>query len=363
MLIKKVFAAVLIAAVLAMPASAMGDVSAKAAVLLDAESGRVLYCKNEDQMLPIASTTKIMTALVVLESCKLTEKVKIPDQAVGVEGSSLYLQKGEILTVEDLLYGLLLRSGNDAAVALAIHCAGSVEEFAELMNKKADELGLNHCHFVNPNGLDEDGHLCSALDLAKIAAAAMDEPDFARIVASKSYSFGTRTVVNHNKLLWLYDGAVGVKTGFTKKAGRTLVGAAKRDGQLLITVTLGDPDDWNDHMAMLDYGFKQYPRQTLVKQGEVFEGIQVLSGQYGMVSVEAAESVAYPLAENEEYEVKLMLPSFIFAPVKAGSVLGKAMVYVDGVFAGEADLAASNDVPELIREKSSIIDRIFRKHE
>lgn len=346
MLMKRIIASAFAAVLLTQPASPAVHVSANAAVLMDAESGRVLYSKNEEQMLPIASTTKIMTALVVLENHELDEKVEIPYQAVGIEGSSLYLKEGELLTVEELLYGMLLRSGNDAAVALAIYCAGSVEKFAELMNQKARELELSHCNFANSNGLDQEGHLCSALDLARIAAAAMDEPDFARIVASKSYSFGSRTVVNHNKLLWLYDGALGVKTGFTKKAGRTLVGAAERDGQLLITVTLNAPDDWNDHMTMLDHGFSQYPKRALVDEDQEIGEIPVVGGMTDKVPVQTVDCVTYPMRDGESCEIRLMLPAFSFAPINQGELLGQAQVYVGGQLIGTSDLIASVAVPE-----------------
>ena len=253
----------------------MPEVSAEAAALCDAVSGRILCGKNETRRLPMASTTKVMTALVTLESLPLTAVIRIPKEAVGVEGSSVYLRAGDAYTVEALLYALLLQSANDAAAALAYAVAGSLPAFAEKMNHRAAELGLSDTHFVTPHGLDDPEHYTTAADLAKIAAAALENPDFARIVSTRRYLFTTvdhtlpRALVNHNKMLILYDGAVGVKTGFTKKSGRCLVSAARRDGLLLVSVTLNAPSDWNDHKKMLDYGFAEYESRVLAAPGEL----------------------------------------------------------------------------------------------
>ncbi len=253
----------------------MPDVSAEAAALCDAASGRILCGKNETRRLPMASTTKVMTALVTLESLPLTAVIRIPKEAVGVEGSSVYLRAGDAYTVEALLYALLLQSANDAAAALAYAVAGSLPAFAEKMNNRAAELGLSGTHFVTPHGLDDPEHYTTAADLAKIAAAALENPDFARIVSTRRYLFTTvdhtlpRALVNHNKMLIFYDGAVGVKTGFTKKSGRCLVSAARRDGLLLVSVTLNAPSDWSDHKKMLDYGFAEYESRVLAAPGEL----------------------------------------------------------------------------------------------
>ncbi|MBE6991023.1 MAG: D-alanyl-D-alanine carboxypeptidase [Ruminococcaceae bacterium] len=340
-------------------ASALG-LSAASAVCIDMDSGRVLYAYNENTPMQIASTTKIMTALVVLENCSLEEQVKIPAQAVGIEGSSLYLKTGEILTVRDLLYGLMLRSGNDAAVALAVHCAGSVEKFADMMNSKAKQLGLENCSFVNPHGLSEEGHFCSAGDLAVISVEAMNNPDFAAIVSTVNYTFGNRTVVNHNKLLRLYDGAVGVKTGFTKSAGRTLVGAAEKDGQTLITVTLNAPDDWNDHIKLFDYGFDNYPETEVISKGQVMARLPVLSSNEDTVTVVANEDFNYPLSTDEKVEIKLHIPDFLFAPLHQGQYVGTAEILFNGQQIGEVLLSAGHNVAVKEPTKSpGIIDRIL----
>ena len=218
-------------------------ISARRAIVTDALSGAALYEKDADAQSRIASTTKILTALVVAERCDPDEIVVIPPAAAGIKGSSMDLRAGERLTVRELLYGLLLVSGNDAAAALAIHCAGSEAAFAALMNEKARELGAADSRFVNPHGLDAEGHFSTARDLTKIAAAAMDNPLLREITSTKRAQIGDRTLVNHNKLLWRGQDVVGVKTGYTRAAGRILVSAAERDGRRLIAVTIDDPDD------------------------------------------------------------------------------------------------------------------------
>ena len=224
------------------------EVSATAAVLLDADTGQVLYEKNGDEQMLIASTTKIMTALVVLEQAGLDDTVTVTRDHMA-EGSSMYLKPGETVRVEELLYGLLLCSGNDAALALTA-CAGGPESFVALMNEKAVALGMTRTSFANPNGLDAEGHYSTARDMAVLAAAAMEEPTFRRICSSRSVTIGQHTMENHNRLLRQVEGCIGLKTGYTKAAGRTLVSCAERCGCRLIAVTLRDSDDWADHAAL-----------------------------------------------------------------------------------------------------------------
>ncbi len=357
--LKKIFAIGLCAALVPLRAAAI-ELSAEAAICMDMDSGRVLYACNENQPMQIASTTKIMTALIVLENCQLDEKIVIPAEAVGVEGSSLYLVEGESMTVQDLLYGMMLRSGNDAAVALAIHCGGDIDSFVNMMNQKAKSLGLDHCHFCNPHGLSQQGHLCSAGDLAVIAAEAMNDPDFTAIVSTKSYTFGSRTVVNHNRLLKYYDGAVGVKTGYTMAAGRTLVGAARKNGQTLITVTLNDPNDWADHAALFDYCFETYPLTQLVVSGQVMARLPVAGSREDTVTVVAEEDFYYPVSADEQTQIRLKLPDFLLAPVSQGQNVGSAEICVDGTIVGQVLLTAGHHVsakePE---DKPSVIERII----
>ncbi len=249
-------------------------ISAQSAVLIDSNSGRVIYEHNGYAKLPMASTTKIMTGLLSCESGKLKETVKVSPFASGTEGSSLWLKVGEKQTLENLTYGLMLKSGNDAAVAIAEYLGGSVDAFALLMNKKAREIGALNTNFINPHGLDDEMHYTTAFDLALITREAMKNKKFREIVSTKTYSIPMegetwgRALKNHNKLLWNYEGCNGVKTGFTKRCGRCLVSSAEKDGQELICVTLNAPDDWNDHKELLDYGFENYKTKTIIKKDE-----------------------------------------------------------------------------------------------
>ena len=314
------------------------EISARRAVLMDAASGRVLYEKNADERSLIASTTKIMTGLLAAESERLAEPYQIPAEAVGIEGSSLYLREGETLTLEQLLYGTMLRSGNDAATALALALGGSQEAFVARMNEKAAALGLGNTHFANPHGLDDEGNYSTARDLAKLACAALENQAFRQVVSTREYTFGSRCLVNHNKLLWQYEGAVGVKTGYTKAAGRLLVSAAERDGRRLVAVTMDDPDDWADHGALLDYGFSAFTVSTAASQGEVLGQVPVAGGQAETLSCRLAADLTFPLAKGETAEIRLCLPRFVFAPVEAGQHAGWAELLLDGRAVARAEL-------------------------
>ena len=258
-------------------------ISAKSAVLMDCATGRLLYEKNSEQKSLIASTTKIMTAILVCERTNVLDRVKIPKEAVGIEGSSLYLREGEILTIQELLYGMMLHSGNDAAVALAIYCGGTVEGFAQMMNDKARSIGMTNSHFENPHGLDSENHYSTAHDLAILSRYAMQNPIFAEIVSTKTVKIGQRQLRNHNKLLWFLDGADGVKTGYTKAAGRILVSSACRDGRRLVAVTISAPNDWQDHISLLDNGFHQYTQQCIVRKDEMLGYAEIAGGEAGKV--------------------------------------------------------------------------------
>ncbi len=338
-------AATLLAAVLFCTGN-ITAISAERAIVLDAKTGQVLYEKAADEQSLIASTTKIMTALIICEQCNVLERMKIPKEAVGVEGSSMYLQEGEILTVQELLYGLMLCSGNDAAVALAIYCGGTVEGFAELMNDKAHSLGLQNTHFVNPHGLDAPGHYSTARDLAVLAAYAMDNPIFARTVSTKTVTVGQRSLRNHNKLLWSVEGVDGVKTGFTKAAGRLLVSSAVRDGRRLIAVTVNAPDDWNDHKTLLNQCFADFTPQVLVEKGEIVGSVAVAGGQAGYVDLVAQEDFPFSLRAGEQYHVELPEPGFVYAPVALGQIAGYAHVYVDDKPVGKIAVSYSDTVEQ-----------------
>ena len=334
-------------------------VSAEKAILLDAATGRVLYEKNADQQSLIASTTKIMTALVVCQNCNVLDRVRIPREAVGIEGSSVYLQEGEIQTVQELLYGLMLRSGNDAAVALAIYCGGTVEGFAEMMNDKARLLGLTNSHFVNPHGLDAPGHYSCARDLAVLAAYAMEDPVFAMTVSTKSVTVGQRVMKNHNKLLWRVEGADGVKTGYTKAAGRILVSSATRGGRRLICTTINAPDDWNDHEALLERGFKEFSLHTLVEAGQILGTAEASGGQAGTVELVAGEDFSYALAPGEQVSIELPGLGFVYAPVREGERVGYAHVLVNGAPAGRVELLYGRTVEAVRAPKKTFKQKLM----
>lgn len=351
-------AAALLAAVLVFPFKAEA-VSAQRAIVMDAQTGRVMYEKRSDERALIASTTKIMTALVICEQCNVLDRVRIPEEAVGIEGSSMYLQKGEILTVQELLYGLMLHSGNDAAVALAIYCAGTVEGFAQLMNDKAHRLGLTGTHFENPNGLDSPNHYSTARDMATLAAYAMENPIFSKIVSTKSVKIGDRYLTNHNKLLWRLEGADGVKTGFTKAAGRILVSSAMRSGRRLVAVTMNAPDDWNDHTSLLNNGFLRYQQKQIVFQGDVLGTVEVAGGEAGAVELVASEDFIYPLADDENVTVVIPLPGFVYAPVVNGQDAGVAYICVGDDMVGKVSVKYGNTVEQLQEKEKNFWQKLF----
>lgn len=351
-------AAALLAAVLILPGEAYA-VSAEKAYSLDAVSGRVLFDKNADSRSLIASTTKIMTALVVCERCNVLDRMRIPKEAVGIEGSSMYLREGEVLTIQELLYGLMLSSGNDAAVALAICCGGTVEGFVELMNDKARLLGLRNTHFENPNGLDSPGHYSSARDLAVLAAYAMENPIFAKTVSAKTVTAGQRYLRNHNKLLWMVDGADGVKTGYTKAAGRALVSSATRDGRRIITVTLNDPNDWQEHKALLEEGFSRFHVQRVVTAGDRVGTVEVAGGEGARAEILAAEDFSYALAPEENPQVVLPGPGFVYAPVAEGADAGFAYVLIQGKALGKFPVVYGQTVEQEREEPKNIWEKLF----
>ena len=318
------------AVLLSVTAVAEPSTSARSSVLLDGTTGRILCSKNADSRSLIASTTKIMTGLLVAEECDLKASYAIPAEAVGVEGSSLHLKAGEIVTIEELLYGMMLHSGNDAALALAMYCAGTQEAFAEKMNRKAEELGLTGTSYKNPHGLDQEGHYSTALDLARLTACAMNHPVFRQVVSTKTIAFGNRVFTNHNKLLWRYDGAVGVKTGYTMAAGRILVSAAERDGRRLIAVTLHDRNDWTDHAALFDYGFSSFSMRQLAKIGQPMGSVPVIGGAEKVVQAVLSDDLECCLSEEETVELRVNLPMFVYAPILAGEQAGTLSVVIDG---------------------------------
>lgn len=335
-------------------------VSAQSAILMEASTGAVLYEKAPDERMLIASTTKLMTALVTLEHAGLEDVVEVPAQCEGVEGSSMYLKRGERLTVRELLYGLLLESGNDAAEALACHVAGSVEGFARLMNDRAASLGLKNTHFVNPHGLNAQGHYSSSRDLAVIMLEAMDNPAFAQIASTRSATLGTRTFTNHNKLMWSYDGMLAGKTGYTKKAGRTLVTCAEREGMRLICVTLNDEDDWNDQTRLYDWAFENWQLRRPVTAGQKAADLPVISGTAPSVKVLAKNSVSLLTEKGTPLEVRLELPEFVYAAVKTGDRAGTLTVLENGEPTAEVELVYGQDVDRDESQRLRPLERVKR---
>lgn len=324
--------------------------SAESAVVISGD-GVTVYEKNANVKRGMASTTKIMTAIVAIENCPPDRVVKIADSAIGVEGSSIYLKKGESLTMEQLLYALLLQSANDAAAAIAFEVGGSIEGFASMMNEKAKKLGLCNTHFTNPHGLYDDDHYTTAYDLAAITRYALENELFRTIVGTVKTTIplndgnGKRALVNHNKLLIRYDGAIGVKTGFTKKTGRCLVSAAERDGTRLIAVTLNAPDDWNDHTAMLNDGFEKIQTFHLISPNGISFKLPVTGGMSPYVSVSNKGGLSFTCKKNGAnitYEVRT--DRFLFAPVKAGDRVGQIVFYNNNEEIGRVDLFAESDV-------------------
>lgn len=348
---KRWWALVLALSLLILPVyGAEPSVSASAAVLMDRESGRVLYEKSAHERRSIASITKLMTALVAVElHPDLSSTVTVEREWTGAEGSSMYLKPGEEVSLEGLLYGLLLSSGNDAALAIAGYCAGDVDAFVAEMNKKAAQLGMNDTHFANPNGLDDPDHYSTAYDMALLARAVLDREELRTIASTRSISIAGRCLTNHNKLLWRYEGCTGLKTGYTDEAGRTLVSSALREGQELIAVTLNAPSDWADHAALFDYGFETYPRTLVAPAGE-WADLPVEGSLCPFTRVSTVSDFWYPLAQGETVQQTVDLPQRVEAPVLAGFPAGRVSFTLNGSEIGQLSLlyqtgAANNAAP------------------
>lgn len=355
------FICIITAAVL-WPVQAMADaepkISAKAAVVINADDGKAVYSKNEHERLAIASTTKIMTSLLTLEAASVNNKtVTITPEMIRVEGSSMGLRAGDQLTLRDLAVGMLMVSGNDAANSAAIAVGGSTDKFAGMMNAKAAALGMKDTHFVTPSGLDDDNHYSTAYDMAILASTAMQNSDFAKIACQKSMQVHyanpdvTHNFGNHNRLLQLYQYCNGIKTGFTKKAGRCLVSSAEKDGVRLITVTLNDPDDWKDHEALFNYGFSKLTCHK-IDDSAYRVSIAAVGGDQNSVQVSgtSADSV---VTECDQCLVRTVeLPRFVYAPIEVGQVLGCVRYTCGGKTVAKTELVASQNIPRTIIQKN-----------
>ena len=345
-------------------ASESFSVAAKGAALIDADSGKVLFSQNADERLPMASTTKVMTTLLALENADLDETVTAGKNAAGVTGTSLYLSEGETLSMEHMLYGLMLRSGNDAAVAVAEHIAGSVPAFARMMNERAEELGAD-AHFVNPHGLDTEGHGISALGLTLVMREAMKNPTFREITGTQrkvipwvgnEYS---RVLENKNKLLKTYEGATGGKTGYTGKAGRCLVFSAERDGLSLIGAVLNCPTWFDTATAMLDYGFENFRAEQALEIGQSVEALPVWGGEETSVEIVAKSPLKAAVPVGSQVQTVRILPEALRAPIRAGEIVGTAELRSGGRVLARCKLIAAHSVERWDLRQSLI--RLLRR--
>ena len=343
------------------------ELSAKSAVLIDAQTGTIITGKNEYQTLPMASTTKIMSALLLIESGDLDTEFKVDNSAIMVEGSSMGLCEDDIVTKRALCYGMLLPSGNDAANETAVLLAGSPGKFADMMNAKAEQLGLTKTHFVTPSGLHDENHYSTAYDMAQLTREALKNETFREICGTKQIKlkFGNppyeRWLTNTNKLLSLYDGCIGVKTGFTDEAGRCLVSAAEKNGVTLICVTLNASNDWNDHMKMYDYGFS-ITESRKAKLDYSGLSANVAGGNKSSVHIVPSEIPEYTVINRAEPDIyyEAVVESFIYAPVEKGKKAGTIRFYSDGELIGVSDLVASESCEAVIKEhKLSAYEKII----
>ena len=338
--------ALLVSAAPCAQANDLPAVSAHSCVLMNAD-GRVLYGLREDEALPMASTTKLMTAMVVLEHSSPDDVVEIPAACCDVEGSSMYLRPGERYTVRELLYGLLLVSGNDAALALAEYAAGSEAAFVRWMNEKAEALGMRHTQYVNPHGLSAEGHVSSAADLGLLMAACLRVGVLIEIAGTRSVTVGEQTLFNHNKLLGRCPGCLAGKTGYTEAAGRCLVSCCEREGTRLICVTMDDPNDWDDHCALYDWGFAAFSTREVT--ATISFAVPVVSGETALVRVEA-EPLRVFLPRSAEVTAAAELPRFVFAPVSEGETAGVVRFLLGGEVVGESKLYYTETVQTESRE-------------
>ncbi len=341
------------------------EISAECACVIEQTTGEIVFEKNSDMRNPMASTTKIMTAIVALENSKPYDVVTASRNAVYQEGSSAYLREGDCIYMRDLLYGLMLNSGNDAAVAAAEHISGDTETFAEIMTRTAKEVGAENTHFVNPSGLYDENHYTTARDLAVISSYAMKNPVFRDIVKTKTKEITTiNTGVkmyfsNHNKFLKSYDGANGIKTGYTKKSGRCLVSSAERDGVQLIAVTLNAPDDWKDHETMLNYGFSKVNNVKILDKNEVFCSRKVSGTEIFPMSAE--EIVVPDLGYMRDYELITLISENLSPPINKNEKIGVCDVVYKGKIIKQVDILSSTDV--YVAEKNmtgGFFGRLFR---
>ncbi|MGN1194996.1 MAG: D-alanyl-D-alanine carboxypeptidase family protein [Acutalibacteraceae bacterium] len=369
MLVKKAVAVLVLIPLFAVISFAIPSVNAASAVVMNVETNEVVFSVAAHERRSMASTTKIMTALVALESGRTLETVRITPEMTGADGTSIGLKTDYEVKLIDLLYGLMLESGNDAADAIAVYLAGSREDFAELMNKKAAEIGMKDTNFVTPSGLDDENHYTTAYDMALLGSYAVKNPAFRELCSTKyeTVSFVKPdvnvTFSNHNRLLSSYSGAIGIKTGFTKKSGRCLVSAAERDGVCFVCVTLNDGDDWNDHRKMLDYAFEKVSTEPLSVKNTYKVSVQ--GSSVTSVTVKAQSEALYSYCgEKKQVTARVILPEFVYAPVKKGDVLGTVEYYLENRKIAEQNLVCQQNADSIepsFVPKKGFLQRIFEK--
>lgn len=341
------------------------SVSARGAVMMCAETGEILFSENPDKRLSMASTTKIMTSLLALEAATPELEIEVTQEMTDVEGTSMGLRAGDSVSLLEIVYGMLIQSGNDAANTAAIVLGGSIEKFAEMMNKRAEEIGMKNSHFVTPSGLDDDEHYSTAYDMALLACECIRNPEFRKICSQKTamLSYGNppydRTLVNHNRLLWNMEDCIGIKTGFTQKSGRCLVSAAERNGITLVIVTLNDPDDWDDHISLFDYGF------SICKPGVLSPScrrLKVCGSDKESISVVPAYEPMFP--ESEDAQCEILLRQIEYAPIEKGEIVGKAVYRSNGKILFELPLVArepADTAVHIAEEKPSAFDKVINR--
>ncbi len=333
------------------------SVSARAAIVVNAETGGEIFSFNADERLPMASTTKIMTAILLCENCELQKTIVATKEMVTVEGSSMGLLEGDIVSFEALLYGMMLPSGNDAANTAAIAMAGSLESFALMMNKKAAEIGMDNTNFVTPSGLDADEHYSTARDMAKLAVYAMKNPIFRKAVSikTKTLKYGNppyrRTLKGHNKILSLYEGGNGVKTGYTSKSGKCLVSSAERNGKKVIAVTLNDSSTIENHSKLLDFGFDRLILKELTIPDDLELNI-IAKAEMPAELQKIKEKLYLTDEEAELLRYKIKIKNMIYAPIKRGDKLGEIQFFIETQKIKSIELKSRKDIRIKFKDKS-----------
>lgn len=342
------------------------SLSAQSAVVICADTGKIIFGKSEREPRPMASTTKIMTALLTLEAAQNEDfNVTITDKMVPVEGSSMYLQVGQVLPLSSLAKGMLTVSGNDAANSAAITLGGSVDGFVDLMNKKAKQIGMLDTYFETPSGLDKGNHHSTAYDMALLGAYALENRAFFDISSKKRVEVPfrepneIRTLYNENRMLKRYEGCIGVKTGFTKLAGRCLVSAAEKNNTRLVAVTLNAGDDWNDHEKLLDYGFSQV--ETVIFDNKDYVVLPIVGGRVNEVTAFVKDKISLTLAKGDKNKIEKVVevPTFLYAPLKQGQVIGKVKYKLNDQILAYNDLIVSKD-EDVVKQDGNLWQKLCR---